>query len=196
MDVLSWAMKSDDVDMSFGRVLTPLLIGALMLGACSGDDDQGGSETAATSETGDGECYDVSNEGMPVDPPTCGLPQPCAEAEWASDTCESAPVYDPAVGACILATLAAGEAAEVRLRDCPGGQFSSWILVQMFGDGTVQWERGTNQDQAGNRRATWRALPEPSYFEACSADTPEALTACLQGLAETTCQLGEPACPD
>lgn len=42
---------------------------------------------------------------------------------------------------------------------------------------------------------TWRAMPEPSYFEACSAGTPEELVACIEGITGQACELGEPVCP-
>lgn len=74
-------------------------------------------------------------------------------------------------------------------------QFSEIWAVQMLGEGTAIWRRSPFQDIGGNGRVTWRALPEPSYFQGCSAATPEALVACIEGITDQECQLGEPVCP-
>lgn len=121
---------------------------------------------------------------------------PCAEVEFATNPgeCEVNANYDPMAGACVLQALRIGEPAELRVRDCPGGQFSARTFLQVFGDGTVLWDEAAFQDIGGNGRATWRALPEPSHFEACSADSIEDLQTCLGEILAQECQLGEPSC--
>ena len=202
----------------------PALLGLVLLAGCPGDDDISTSEATETgmgdgdgdpvgdgdgdppgdgdgdpSGDGDGEpegeCYDISDQVSPPSAPNCMLPTPCADAEFVSGDCEVSATYDPAVGQCILDALAAGDPASVRVRDCPGGQFSESWSVQVLGDGTGIWRRANFQDIGGEGRVTWRALPEASYYEDCSAETPDDLVACIVGLVAGECQLGEPVCP-
>lgn len=151
---------------------------------------------AGSTETGDGVCYDIRDDVNSVQVINCGLPQPCAEAEFASSpSCEVTATYDPAVGACIVEQLAAGTQAMHSIRDCPGGQFSELWRLQVLGDGTVLYVDNQALDIGGNGRGTWRALPDAAYFQGCQTDTAEALIDCIDGIAEQDCQLGEPSCP-
>jgi hypothetical protein len=167
-------------------------------------DDVADAETQASSETagdgdgdgdGDGTCYQISDEVTSVSVINCGFAQPCAEAEFVSSSCEVTADYDPAVGACIVEQLAAGAQALHVVSDCPGGQFSESWRLQVFGDGTVLYVDNQFLDIGGPGYATWRALPDAAYFQACQTDTPEALLDCLDGIREQECQLGEPSCP-
>lgn len=183
------------------RRLAPLSI-TLVLACTPAGDDVADAETQATSETtgdgdgdGDATCYQISDEGTSVSVINCGFTQPCAEAEFVSNPCEVTADYDPAVGACIVEQLAAGTQALHVVSDCPGGQFSESWRLQVFGDGTVLYVDNQFLDIGGTGYATWRALPDATYFQACQTDTPEALLDCLAGILEQECQLGEPSCP-
>ena len=162
-----------------------------------GDGDPSGDGDGDPSGDGDpGECYDIFDDLTPPLGPDCNLPQPCNVAEFFSDgECEVSPTYDPNVGQCILDALAAGEAANVEIRDCPGGQFSESWFVQILGDGTAIWRRSESEDFTGNGRVTWRAMPDASVFEACDPATPQQLVACIEAITDEACQLGEPSCP-
>jgi hypothetical protein len=181
------------------RRLAPLSI-TLALACTPTGDDVADAETQATAETtgdgdGDGTCYEISDEVSSINVIDCGLAQPCAEAEFTVDPCEVTADYDPAVGACIVEQLAAGTEALHVVSACPGGQFSESWRLQVFGDGTVLYVDNQFLDIGGPGYATWRALPDAAYFQACQTDTPEALLDCLDGIREQECQLGEPSCP-
>ncbi len=153
------------------------------------------SESEAESETGGAECYTVSDEGTSVQVINCGFTQPCADAEFVLDNCEVEATYDPAVGACIVEQLAAGNQALHVISDCPGGQFSESWRLQVLGDGTVLYVNNEFLDIGGNGYGTWRALPDAAYFQACQTDTPQGLIDCIDGIRQQECQLGEPTCP-
>lgn len=176
--------------------LAPLSL-ALALACTPAGDDVADTQTE-TSGDGDGDavCYDVIDETNSVGVIDCSFAQPCASAEFVLSNCEVDATYDPAVGACIIDALAAGTQALHDVRDCPGGQFSEAWRLQVFGDGTVLYVNNEALDIGGTGHATWRALPDPTYFQACASDTPEALLDCLDGILEQECQLGEPSCPE
>lgn len=96
----------------------------------------------------------------------------------------------------MLGVLGTGDPAFLRLRsqaDEPGfGE--EWTLLLM-GDGTVVWTFTMFQDLDSENRETWRELPNASYFENCSAATFAELLTCVEGIAQTECQLGVPTCP-
>jgi hypothetical protein len=167
----------------------------LALACTPAGDDVADAETQATSDTGDATCYEISDEVSSIDVIDCGLTQPCAAAEFTVDPCEVTADYDPAVGACIVEQLAAGTAALHQVNACPGGQFSESWRLQVFGDGTVLYVDNQFLDIGGPGYATWRAMPDAAYFQACQTDTPEALIDCLDGIRQQECQLGEPSCP-
>ena len=146
----------------------------------------------------DGICYDTQTLAEP-DFSFCGLPSPCADVEFVSDpnTCnfDPGPSYDPAAAACMIESLLAGEAGVHLGGDCPGGQYSSRYLLVAYGDGTLMWFEAHIQDETTDGRATWRAVPDQAYFDACELGTAAGFVACFQGIAESECQLGQPLCP-
>ncbi|PRQ03808.1 hypothetical protein [Enhygromyxa salina] len=166
----------------------------------SGSDSETDTDTDTGTDTDDDVCYDHSSppEGL-INAPNCGFPSCASDVVYVGnpDECEVQADYDPEVGNCLLQALANGQdtAASLGIRDCPGGQFSWTLKLQLFGDGTVLWHEATFADLASDERATWRMLPDAAYLDACSADTIEQLLDCLSGILEQECQLGEPTCP-
>jgi hypothetical protein len=159
-------------------------------------DETSGDETSGDETSGDAVCYSIVDMRKPVKVIDCDLPQPCAMVQFKDDECSpSFPDYNPADGACIVEQLVAGSQAAHSIRDCPGGQYSHSWDVQVFGDGTVLYVRTSFHDTIVTSRATWRAMPDAAYFQACETDTPEQLIECLQGIRAQECQLGEPSCP-
>lgn len=80
-----------------------------------------------------------------------------------------------------------------RIEDCPGGQYSKLITLEVFGDGTVLQTKVLYEDDGSNTITDWRSLAEPSYFDSCETDTLEGFLACIDGMLGE-CQLGEPTC--
>lgn len=174
------------------------LLSLTLLIACNNNGDDVATTATETAGDGDGDgvCYDIRDDVAGVYVINCGLPQPCADAEFTlSGTCEVSATYDPAVGACIVEQLAAGTQALHVVSDCPGGQFSESWRLQVFGDGTVLYVNNQFLDIGGPGYGTWRAMPDAAYFQDCQTDTPEGLIDCIEGIPQQACQLGEPSCP-
>ncbi|MCA9716855.1 MAG: hypothetical protein H6713_15490 [Myxococcales bacterium] len=166
-------------------------------GTDSTTDETTGTSGATSGGDTDDEmvCYDhqPADEADLPPPLSCSYAEPCPAVAWAG-ACEG-DVYDPAAGACVIASLQDGEQAVHRLVRCVGAPIDEWSLtVTSLGDGTVVWEE--KEYPAGDvyLRTTWRALPEASYFDGCDAQEFSGLRTCLRGLLEQECQLGAPSC--
>jgi hypothetical protein len=175
----------------------------LLMSACESPDDGEGETIAATESAGDGDgdgdavCFSVQDPAPGV-VPDCELPQPCPDVDFVLGAgCESGePIYDPVPAACVVDELAAGTQADHRITDCDGGIFSESWRLQVLGDGTVIYSHGRYQDLVSERSASWRAMPDAAYFNACVTDTAQQFLDCIEGILNQECQLGEPTCPE
>lgn len=189
--------------------LALVFVATLAYGSASCGDSGTSDELTSSSEgpsgsgsEGDGGgCHDVSMD----DPDSgafeflaCGFELPCPEVEYMSnsDVCGMDVVYDPAAGACVIDALRDGTQGEYRIRDCPGGQSSGIVLLQVLGDDSVVWRTAEFDDAPTGWRETWRTLPDAAHFEGCSVDTVENLLACTRAILEEDCLGGTPSCPE
>jgi hypothetical protein len=176
--------------------------------ACQPSDEGEGETIAATESNGDGDgdpgdgdgdgepvCFSVTDPA-PGEVPDCELPQPCPEVDFITGDCELGdPTYDPAPAICVVEALAAGTQAFHSISDCDGGVITESWRLQVLGDGTVVYSNNRFEDLVSDRRATWRAMPDAAYFNACQTDTAAQFIDCIQGIAQQECQLGVPSCP-
>ena len=145
-------------------------------------------------------CYDLewsgtTDEELPEHYRCEETPTPCSKLHVVDfgRTCEEGETpYDPAVGACILASLRAGEPGTHIIEKNCAPYVETWT-IQVFDD-NVLWEFGELGDFNYWIHETWRKLPEPEYFDACDAGTLESLLACIEGIAEESCAGGSPPC--
>ena len=146
-------------------------------------------------------CYDLewqgtTDEELPEHYRCEETPTPCSKLHVVDfgRTCEEGETpYDPAVGACILASLRAGEPGTHIIQENCAPHVATWT-IQVFNDGDVLWEYRRLADFNYWIHETWRKLPEPEYFDACDAGTLESLLACIEGIAEESCAGGSPPC--
>src|SRR5690606_29266796 len=106
------------------------------------------------------------------------------------------PPYDPAPGTCILDALVAGTPALHNVTRCANGQFRYSISIGVLGDGTLIWRSAANEDLNTSVRETWRTMMTTEELEACDVSTPEGLWSCMEALATTECQIGQPMCSE
>ncbi|MEZ4426554.1 MAG: hypothetical protein R3A51_02545 [Nannocystaceae bacterium] len=146
-------------------------------------------------------CYDLewqgtTDEELPEHYRCEETPAPCPELRVIDfgRTCEGGETpYDPALGACIVASLRAGEpGTHIIQENC--APFEEVWTIHVFDDGDALWSFQKLGDFNYRIHETWRKLPEPEYFDACDAGTLESLLACIEGIAEESCASGSPPC--
>ena len=145
-------------------------------------------------------CFEVDIDyGDPPAVPDCALPAPCPGVAFSDDAfmpCYVPPsTFDPTAAACVTDALATGQPGVFTLTNCPGGQYSEIWQIQSLGDGTALWHNWTYEDMGGRGYATWRSLPDPGHFQACTTDTAQDLLDCLSEITSQPCIHGEPTCP-
>jgi hypothetical protein len=160
----------------------------------TGDTDTGDTETG---ETGDLVCHDESSDIEVPGPFDCQLAPPCPDVVFPYKAFEcDQPDYDAMAAACVIEALRAGTPGFHRLRDCGGSKYNIETRLQVFDDATVLWYQQRNTcAEPSSYRETWRTLPDPAYFDACDITTGAGFGACIEGILDQPCVLGEPSCP-
>jgi hypothetical protein len=163
--------------------------------------EESSTETGEESSTETGElvCRDESSSytGDVAPPIDCMLESPCPSVVFPYKAFECTSTdYDDVAAACVIDALRAGTPSFHFLRDCPLNKGFFETRLQVFDDGTVlYYELEYTCGEPSGYRETWRTLPDPAYFDACDITTGAGFGACIEGLLDQPCVLGEPSCP-